>query len=307
MIPSHLERLHVLLASNRPAITPRTCVFRVLSGAARVCLFRLLGAATRLFLFCLLALTLPTPVSAQSGKTLVAVLAHPDDESIFGPVLARYAREGARVHMLIVTDGSRGNAHTQIAEGPELAAVRAEEAICAANALGVEPPVLLGFPDGELGDYVAEPTLLYRLTPRLQAEIARLRPDAVMTFGPDGATGHPDHRLVGSLVTQLARAGAPGVPERVFYGFIPADGYAAVNPERGAPPFTVPEAKHVSVQVSFSPEDLRAAQEAVACHRTQFPEETLGRMLPAMARGWAGRVPLAPAFQALGGKNDLFR
>jgi LmbE family N-acetylglucosaminyl deacetylase len=307
MIPSLRERLHALLASHRRASTPRACVFRALATAVRVCLFRLLASAMRICLFCLLVLATPALGSAQSAKTLVAVLAHPDDETMFGPVLARYAREGARVYMLVVTDGSRGNAHTQIPEGPELAAERSREAICAANALGLEPPVQLSFPDGQLGDYVSDASLLYRLTPRLQAEIARLRPDAVVTFGPDGATGHPDHRLVGSLVTQLARAGAPGMPERVFYGFIPVEGFAAVNPERGAPPFTVPDAKHVSVQVAFNEEDLLASQEAVACHRTQFPEETLRRMLPAMARGWAGRVSFAPAFPGQAGKTDLFR
>ena len=92
------------------------------------------------------------PTSGQPvEKTLVAVWAHPDDEAAAGPVLARYAREGADVFMIIVTDGAQGGAHTSIPRGPELARVRADEARCAADALGVHPPILLGFPDAELG------------------------------------------------------------------------------------------------------------------------------------------------------------
>ena len=43
-----------------------------------------------------------------------------------------------------------------------------------------------------------------------------VHPDAVITFGPEGAYGHPDHRLVGTVVTQLVQAGAEGAPARLF-------------------------------------------------------------------------------------------
>src|SRR5687768_12416335 len=50
-----------------------------------------------------------TPVRAQqSGRSVVAVFAHPDDERIVGPLLARYAREGHRVYLVIATDGRKG-------------------------------------------------------------------------------------------------------------------------------------------------------------------------------------------------------
>ncbi|HKW10327.1 MAG TPA: PIG-L family deacetylase [Gemmatimonadaceae bacterium] len=153
----------------------------------------------------------PHPALAQGQtRTLVAVLAHPDDETPVGPVLARYAREGAQVYLIIATDGSQGGTNTTIPRGPELARVRSEEARCATDALGAKPPILLGFPDGKLGDYIADPSLLYRLTGRVAEELQRLRPDAIVTWGPDGGVGHPDHRMVSNIVTQLVRAGAPG-------------------------------------------------------------------------------------------------
>jgi LmbE family N-acetylglucosaminyl deacetylase len=169
----------------------------------------------RAFLVCLaasIAWSVAATGKQATAKTLVAVIAHPDDEGVASPILARYAREGVQVHLIIATDGAAGGQQTSIPRGPELARVRAEEARCATDALGLKPPILLGFPDGQLGNYAEDPVRLFRLTQRVHEELQRLRPDALITWGPDGGTGHPDHRLVSAVVTQLARTGAPGVP-----------------------------------------------------------------------------------------------
>src|SRR6187455_1726716 len=99
---------------------------------------------------------LATDPSAQAPRILVAVLAHADDEGPIAPLLARHARDGAQVYMLVVSDGSAGSGQQGYIPRPDgtpagdaLATVRAEEARCAARALGVQPPVLLGFPDGK--------------------------------------------------------------------------------------------------------------------------------------------------------------
>ena len=127
------------------------------------------------------------PVNGQEArKTLVTVWAHADDETPVAPILARYAREGAQVYTILATDGAQGGTNTSIPRGPELARVRGDEARCASEALGIHPPILLGFPDGALGSYAADPSLLYRFTQRLQEELQRLRPDTVITWGPDG-------------------------------------------------------------------------------------------------------------------------
>ena len=60
----------------------------------------------------------------QSAHTLLMIAAHADDESPIGPVLARYAREGVQVHMIVVTDGAQGGSNTSSPRGPELAKVR---------------------------------------------------------------------------------------------------------------------------------------------------------------------------------------
>ena len=245
----------------------------------------------------------PGPL-AQTPRTLVAALAHADDEGPIAPVLARYAREGVRVYLLVVTDGSAGAGQQGHIPRPDatpaggLATARQEEARCAAQALGAQPPILLGFPDGKLGDYAGDRSLIYRVTQRIAEELERLHPDVVITWGPDGGTGHPDHRIVSSIVTQLQRTGAPGVPERLFYMSLPVESMRAMNPQRGAPPLLVPKASHFTTRVSFGPEDLAAAKESMACHRSQFTPEVVERVTAAAAGAWHNSVPLVPAFPA---------
>lgn len=239
-------------------------------------------------------------------RTLVAVWAHSDDEGPVAPILARYAREGVQVHTIIVTDGAQGAANTSVPRGPEIARLRVEEARCSAQALGTHPPVLLGYPDGALGGYNADPALLFRVTQRVLEEIQRLRPDVLITWGPEGGYGHPDHRIVNSIVAQLVRTGAPGVPQRVFYGSLPAEGIRAMNPTRGVPPFMVPRADLYTTRVSFTDADLNAGRRSFECQKTQVSPDAIERVISAMRDLWKGQIPLAPMI-AEAPANDLFR
>jgi LmbE family N-acetylglucosaminyl deacetylase len=257
----------------------------------------------------IIVLTLFTsePAAPQgASKTLVAVFAHGDDEGAAAPILARYAREGVQVYMIIATDGAQGGAHTSIPRGPELARVRSEEARCAADALGIHAPILLGFPDAQLGSYMEDPMRLFQLTARMQEELQRLHPDAVITWGPDGATGHPDHRLVSSVVTQLVRAGAPGVPERLFYVSLPVEGFRVMNPARGEPPFLIPLAKYFSTRVPFSAADFEASRRSMACHKTQYSDDIVHRVSESMRSTLNGELSFAPLFTTAS-TTDLFR
>ena len=248
---------------------------------------------------------------ASGPKTLVAVLAHADDEDPAAPIIARYAREGVQVHLLIASDGGQGTGFAAargdtVPRDEALVRVRTEEARCAAQALGVKPPILLSFPDGKLGDYAGDRTLVFRLTQRIAEELERLRPDVILTWGPDGGMGHPDHRMVSNIVTQLQRAGAPGVPERVFYMYLPAEAMRAMNPNRGEPPLLVPDARYVTAHVPFAPQDLQAAARSMACHKSQFTDEVVQRVQAAAARSWNGAIPLVPAFPTAP-VTDLFQ
>jgi LmbE family N-acetylglucosaminyl deacetylase len=106
------------------------------------------------FLYLLALILLPQCQSTSTAKkesgprTLLAIFAHPDDEATVSHVLARYAAEGVTVYLAIATDGRYGvTEHAKIPAGDSLAAVRAEEAKCAAEKLGIEPPILFGLHD----------------------------------------------------------------------------------------------------------------------------------------------------------------
>src|SRR5687768_13602252 len=122
----------------------------------------------------LVLISAPVTFGQGTARILVAVWAHADDEGPVGPILARYAREGAQVHMIIATDGAQGAADTSVPRGQEIAKLRVDEARCSAQALGIQPPILLGFPDGALGNYNADPALLFRVTQRVHDELQRL-------------------------------------------------------------------------------------------------------------------------------------
>ena len=255
------------------------------------------------------ALVLASPLTArrqEKARTLVAIWAHADDEAPVAPLLARYAREGVQVHMIIATDGAQGAANASVARGPEIAKLRVEEARCSAQALGIHPPILLGFPDGALGHYNADPALLFRVTQRLHEELQRLLPDVLITWGPDGGYGHPDHRIVSSIVTQLSRASAPGVPQRVFYASLPAEGIRAMNPTRGVPPFVIPQPALFTVRVPFTDADFNAGRRSFECHKTQVSQETIDRVVPALRDAWKGEIPLSPMVPGTPA-NDVFK
>ena len=183
---------------------------------------------------------------------------------------------------------------------------RADEARCAATALGARDPISLGFADGKLGDYLGDRGLMARLTDRIANEIKQLQPDVVVTWGPDGGTGHPDHRIVSNIATQLVRFGAPGMPERLFYMYLPVEMFRLANPQRGEPPLLLPQAKYFTVKVQVTPADLDAAARGMACHKTQFSAEAMQRFSSARDRVWNGAVAFVPASPSLS-SDDLFR
>lgn len=236
---------------------------------------------------------------ARAPKTLVGIWAHSDDDATVAPLLARYAREGVQVYSIIATDGSRGCKHTTVPCGSELARVRSDEARCSSEALGIHLPILLEFPDGKLGDYADDPSLMSRLTQRIAEELQKLNADALITWGPDGGTGHPDHRIISDVVTQLVRAGAPGTPEQLFYAYLPP---MAIVSSQGGPSLLLPQKKYFTVQVPVTSADYDAFRRAMACQKTQFSADELKRVAAAPL---SGPVRLVPALST-GDATDLF-
>jgi LmbE family N-acetylglucosaminyl deacetylase len=127
----------------------------------------------------------------------------------------------------------------------------------------------------------------------------------VITWGPDGGTGHPDHRLVSAIATQLQRTGAPGMPERLFYMYFPEDLYT-LTPGRTPLPFFYPKPQSFTMKVPFTPADLTAALAAMACHATQFNPDQLKALQSGFPQLWNGVIAFVPAVPSFKGA-DLFR
>ena len=212
-----------------------------------------------------------------TGRTVLAVFAHPDDESLAcGGTLARLADEGARVVLLCATRGERGSPG-----GPErddeLASNRARELTDAASVLGIGDVFLLDHPDGDIRwARVAE------LHAQIVMTIRHYAPSAVITFGEDGLYWHLDHIGVYERTTTAVRslgADAPPLyyvtmPGGVMRAVVdaaaargwtpPSHGFWSLSPDAfgdGAKPPTLV----VPVQ-DFVPRKL----EAIRCHRSQM-------------------------------------
>lgn len=122
---------------------------------------------------------------------LLAVLAHPDDESLgFGGTLARYAAEDVETYLVTATRGERGRFGSLGKGGDpvEVGRVREAELRAAATVLGIREVSILNYPDGAV-DQIEVTTAVRAIV----SQIRRIQPDVVVTFGPEGAYGHPDH------------------------------------------------------------------------------------------------------------------
>jgi LmbE family N-acetylglucosaminyl deacetylase len=236
-----------------------------------------------------LAALLPLTAQAQAGKPIVAVFAHPDDERVIGPLLSRLAREGRETHLVIATDGAKGiRDFARVPAGPELAAARVKEANCAATRLGVRQLHLIGLPDAGLASFDA----LGKLRTALVAIIDSVKPAAIITFGPEGGTGHPDHRLVGDVVTQIVQADARYATLDLLYASLPTERLRTAP--RARPGVNGMMKTLLTVRVPFEQQDLIAGREEFACHRTQYTTAEMDSVNAYLAHAWNGMVWLRP-------------
>jgi LmbE family N-acetylglucosaminyl deacetylase len=130
---------------------------------------------------------------------LLAVLAHPDDESLgFGSTLARYAAEGVETYLVTATRGEAGRFGSlgKSGEPVEVGRVREAELRAASDVLGIREVSILGYPDGAV-DQVPSTFAIGAIA----SHIRRIQPDVIVTFGPEGGYGHPDHIAVSQFTT----------------------------------------------------------------------------------------------------------
>jgi LmbE family N-acetylglucosaminyl deacetylase len=151
----------------------------------------------------------PVPHLPVSERSVVFVHAHPDDEAIFtGAAMHALARRGARVTLVVATDGQAGE---DLAGGQrDLGAVRARELERAAGVLGVRELVTLDWADSGLDGVQPDRALARQPVTTVAAQIGeivdRVGADTIVGYDEGGIYPHPDHVAVHRIVAEVARA-----------------------------------------------------------------------------------------------------
>lgn len=163
----------------------------------------------------------------SAPASLLAVFAHPDDETLrCGGTLAHYAARGAQVQLICLTRGEAGrNTDPSLGE-VDLPRQREQELNDACAALGLGPPVFLGYHDSGRGERLRrdDPLAainadLLQMERRVLEVIEATHPQVMLTFDPHGMYGHPDHLIAHRVATAAyASSGFRQVRvQRLFY------------------------------------------------------------------------------------------
>jgi len=224
---------------------------------------------------------------------LLAVFAHPDDESMgMGGTLAKYSAEGVETHLVCATRGERGWF------GPEeqnpglniLGEIRTLELTNAVKELGMKGLHFLDYMDGDV-DQANHAEAISKIT----AHIRRIKPQVVVTFPPDGNYGHPDHIAMGQFASAAIVCAADATyqdaekltPHRVskLYYMVDAENFInLISPFMGDMTFTVDDQLRgefpwkdwmVTTRIDMA-DHCKTAWRALRCHQSQLP--TLGAL-----------------------------
>lgn len=259
---------------------------------------------------------------------LLCVLAHPDDESLaLGGTIAKYSSLGVETSLIVATRGERGwRGHPGQHPGERrLGQMREQEVRQASRALGISHLTFLDYIDGDL-DQANEAEVIAKIV----REIRRRRPDVVLTFGPDGLYGHPDHIAISQFTTSAvvcaadaryspARGLEPHRVVKLYYRtatsswlekYMPIFGEFLMHidgQERRAQPWT-----NWAITTRLDTCDYwQNVWQAVRCHRSQIPgEQILQRLSEVDHRQLWGPQEYYRAFSLVNGgrreETDLF-
>ena len=224
---------------------------------------------------------------------LLAVFAHPDDESMgMGGTLARYSAEGVDTYLVCASRGERGWA------GPEeqnpglsiLGQIRTQELENAVKELGMKGLYFLNYIDGDVDQAPYAEAI-----DRIVTYIRRIKPQVIVTFPPDGNYGHPDHIAIGQF-TSAAIVCAADVNYHdaenyqawcisKFYYMVDAENFInLIAPFMGDMTFPVDDQMRgefpwrewmVTTRIEMA-EHCTTAFRAIQCHKSQLP--TLGAL-----------------------------
>ena len=229
----------------------------------------------------------------MTNLKLLAIFAHPDDESMgMGGTLAKYAAEGIETYLVCASRGERGwFGSEETNPGFErLAQIRTQELENAVKELGMKELHFLNYIDGDV-DQANHAEAISKIV----THIRRIQPQVIVTFPPDGNYGHPDHIAIGQFTNAAIVCAADASyqdPEnlpahRVSKLYYIVDGEDFINliaPFMGDMTFPVDDQIRgeaawknwmITTRIEMT-EHCRAACRAIRCHESQMP--TIGAL-----------------------------
>jgi LmbE family N-acetylglucosaminyl deacetylase len=244
---------------------------------------------------------------------LLAVFAHPDDESLgIGGTLAKYAAEGIRVSLICATRGEEGEINDpSLGTKEHLAEIRERELRCACDVLGITELHFLGYRDSGMAGTPTndDPRSLVQANPdevvdKIVCLMRQIRPQVVVTFEEEGGYGHPDHKAIHrhakaafyaagdptQYPEHLTEGPEPYAPQRLYYTAIPRSVIQKlvqkVKDMGLEPPFGDIDLESVGMPDEYCTTHidvsayLEVKEQARQCHRSQLAPDNLFTLIP---------------------------
>jgi LmbE family N-acetylglucosaminyl deacetylase len=201
------------------------------------------------------------------------VFAHPDDESFaVGGTIVKLAKEGAFVDLLCATRGEAGSTgNPPICKREELPMTREAELREACKRLGINQLTLLDYIDKTL-----DQADLQGLVSQIKSHLMKVQPDVIITFHPNGISGHPDHTAIQQATFKAVQSGLEH-PTSLYYVVIPESRGRTMNRSIR----TVPD-EHVTTAVDVN---LYKKQVAYALRAHQTQHQSIQRVFPGVWEG----------------------
>jgi LmbE family N-acetylglucosaminyl deacetylase len=225
---------------------------------------------------------------------VLVVMAHPDDESMgCGGLILRHTRAGVPVHLVCATRGGEGWAGKPLgAKKADLPQIRSGELDEAAAALAISSVELWDYPDGGVDKCDRQ-----EMTQKIWEQISRLRPKAVVGWGPDGVYGHPDHIAVGACTDAAVNAMSEGDRPALYH--LAADAqlvefYKEAVRLSGGRDNELPLvlAPKIDVVFELGPDEVMMKLRAIDCHKSQLEDWRISiRDNPQMLKAGYGHEP----------------
>ncbi len=210
----------------------------------------------------------------QNARGLLVVMAHPDDESMgCGGLILRHTRTGVPVSLICATRGEAGwSGKPTGAKREDLAQIRTGELGEAAAALAIGGVELWDYPDGGVNTRDQQ-----EITQRIWEQISKLRPKAVVGWGPDGVYGHPDHIAVGACTDAAVNSMAEGDRPALYHLAVDrqlVDFYREALRLAGGHDNELPLvlADKIDVVIDLDADEVMMKLRAIDCHRSQLED-----------------------------------